>query len=79
MNVSKQAHAEFMRRLESEDPQRYAALLRNMRHTATRIGRPRLAISVKARIARRREQWRDSQRSIRLSVNKNGLQPIETT
>jgi hypothetical protein len=31
MNVSKEADAEFMRLLESEDPERYANLMRNLR------------------------------------------------
>ena len=31
MNVSKEADAEFMRLLESEDPERYANLMRNIR------------------------------------------------
>jgi hypothetical protein len=34
MNVSKEADGQFMRDLEREDPKRFAALIRNMRHAA---------------------------------------------
>jgi hypothetical protein len=38
MNVSKEADAEFMRLLESEDPERYVDLMRNIRHDSPNMG-----------------------------------------
>jgi hypothetical protein len=38
MNVSKEVNAEFMRLLESEDPERYANLMRNIRRDSPNVG-----------------------------------------
>ena len=38
MNVSKEADAEFLRLLESEDPERYANLMRNIRRDSPNVG-----------------------------------------